>query len=451
MRARPVPHSSEILAEPLGGTSAPAATTPVGRAYLRMVLVLGALVALGPLTIDTYLPALPTLAEDLGATEPQVQFTLTGIMLGLGLGQLVLGPVSDAVGRRRVMLGGIAAHAVMSVLAGLAPSIEVLTAVRIGQGISGAAVAVTAMAVVRDLFTGRRAAGLLSHLTLVIGVAPILAPSLGGLLLQLTGWRGIFGALAGIAVVLFVVALRGMDETLPVHRRRPARVGATLHTYAGLLRDRAFVGLVLLAGLMFSALFAYVAGSSFVLQEFYGLDEQQFGILFGVNAAGLIVATQVNPFLLRRWEPQHILTGGVVLGMVATSSMLVAAMVDAPLVLVLVPLWFVMFAVGLSFPNTPALALSRHGEAAGSAAALLGAIQFGMASIITPLTGLLSTGDAVGMAVVMTGAIWLGAVVLVVLVQPWKIASESEADDTLDASEVTNTADVSDVALAASR
>lgn len=436
MRARPAPQASEILTEPLSGggvmTDQRPATprteplAPAGRAYLKMVLVLGALVALGPLTIDMYLPALPTLADELGASEPQVQFTLTGIMLGLGLGQLVLGPISDAVGRRRVMLGGIAAHAVMSVLAALSPSIEMLTAVRIGQGVSGAAVAVTAMAVVRDLFTGRRAAGLLSHLTLVIGVAPILAPSLGSLLLQLTGWRGIFVALAIVAVTLFVVALLGMDETLPVERRRPARVGATLRTYAVLLRDRAFVGLVLLAGLMFSALFAYVAGSSFVLQEYYGLDEQQFGILFGINAAGLIVATQVNPFLLRRWEPQHILTAGVGLGMVATAALLGAALADAPLVLVLVPLWFVMFAVGLSFPNTPALALSRHGEAAGSAAALLGAIQFGMASIITPLTGLVSTGSAVGMAMVMFGAVWLGAIVLLVLVQPSRLVSEQD-------------------------
>lgn len=437
MRARPFPHPSEVLAEPTGSSSAatPRPASPAGRTYVRLVLVLGALVALGPLTIDTYLPALPTLADDLGASEPQVQFTLTGIMLGLGLGQLVLGPVSDAVGRRRVMLGGIAAHAVMSVLAALSPSIEVLTAVRIGQGVSGAAVAVTAMAVVRDLFTGRRAAGLLSHLTLVIGVAPILAPSLGGFLLQLTGWRGIFGALAGIAVVLFVVALRGLDETLPVARRRPARVGATLRTYAVLLRDRAFVGLVLLAGLMFSALFAYVAGSSFVLQEYYGLDEQQFGILFGVNAAGLIVATQVNPFLLRRWAPQHILSGGVVLAMAATATMLAAALSEASLVLVLVPLWFVMFAVGLSFPNTPALALSRHGEAAGSAAALLGSIQFGMASVITPLTGLVSTGSAVGMAVVMAGAVWLGAVVLLVLVQPSRLTVEQD-----DVAEIPETA-----------
>lgn len=441
MRTRPTPQADEILADPHSGGAAAteeqheaSGSRPAplaGRAYVRLVLVLGALVALGPLTIDTYLPALPTLADDLSATEPQVQFTLTGIMLGLGLGQLVLGPISDAVGRRRVMLGGIAAHAVMSVLAAFAPSIEILTAVRIGQGISGAAVAVTAMAVVRDLFTGRRAAGLLSHLTLVIGVAPILAPSLGGLLLQLTGWRGIFGALAGIAVVLFVVALRGLDETLPVQRRRPARVGATLRTYAGLLRDRPFVGLVLLAGLMFSALFAYVAGSSFVLQEYYGLNEQQFGILFGVNAAGLIVATQVNPFLLRRWEPQHILTAGVLVAMVATTGLLAAALTDAPLVLVLVPLWFVMFAVGLSFPNTPALALSRHGEAAGSAAALLGAIQFGMASVITPLTGLVSTGNAVGMAVVMAGAVWIGAIVLLVLVQPSRIVAEQ--DEVVDA------------------
>ena len=183
------------------------------------MVVLGLLIAIGPLTIDMYLPALPTLSAELGATQPQAQLTLTGIMIGLGLGQLVLGPLSDALGRRRVLLGGLVVHASMSVLCAIAPSIEVLTAVRVGQGVAGAAIAVVAMAAVRDLYSGRKAATLLSHLTLVLGAAPILAPTMGGYLLAVTSWRGIFVVLFAVAVALVALAFFGLPETLPVSRR----------------------------------------------------------------------------------------------------------------------------------------------------------------------------------------------------------------------------------------
>ena len=220
--------AASAVAAPLAGTTLtkdtppPARTeAPVGRAYLRLVVVLGLLIAIGPLTIDMYLPALPTLSAELGATQPQAQLTLTGIMIGLGLGQLVLGPLSDALGRRRVLLGGLVVHASMSVLCAIAPSIEVLTAVRVGQGVAGAAIAVVAMAAVRDLYSGRKAATLLSHLTLVLGAAPILAPTMGGYLLAVTSWRGIFVVLFAIAVALVALAFFGLPETLPVSRRRP--------------------------------------------------------------------------------------------------------------------------------------------------------------------------------------------------------------------------------------
>jgi DHA1 family bicyclomycin/chloramphenicol resistance-like MFS transporter len=434
--------AASTAAAPLAGatltkdTPPPSRTpAPAGRAYLRLVVVLGLLIALGPLTIDMYLPALPQLTEDLRATEPQAQFTLTGIMIGLGLGQLVLGPVSDAVGRRKVLLSGVVVHGLMSVLCALAPSIVLLSVVRVGQGVAGAAISVVAMAVVRDLFSGRKAAKLLSHLTLVLGAAPVLAPSLGGFLLDVTSWRGIFWVLGGAAVLLVALAWFGLTETLPAHRRRPLALGSTGRTYRSLLRDRTFVGLVLLAGLNMSTVFTYVSGSSFVFQDHYGLDARTYGLVFGLNALGLIAATQLNPFLLRRYAPQQVLTTGIGIAMVSTLALVVSAAADGPLWTLLIPLFVSVSACGLSFPNAPALALSRHGEAAGTAAALLGATQFGLAGIITPVVGFLGSADAVPMASVMAAIVWVAAIVLVTLVRPWTLPLTDPADDEADAAE----------------
>jgi len=399
----------------------PAHSTPSGRSYLQLVLVLGLLIALGPLSIDMYLPALPQMAADLGATEAAAQFTLTGIMLGLAVGQLVVGPLSDAVGRRRPLLVGVAVHGALSVLCALAPSVELLSTVRVVQGFAGAAISVTAMAIVRDLFTGRRAAVLLSHLMLVLGIAPVLAPTMGGYLLAVTDWRGIFFVLAGVALLLVVLAFFGLRETLPVERRRPARLRSTGRTYVTLLRDRTFVGLVLVAGLMMSTMFSYVSGSSFVFQGVYGMDEQTYGLVFGLNAVGLIAATQANPFLLRRFSPQQVLSTSIAVGMVSTVAMLVVALADAPLWALLVPLFVTVTLCGFTFPNAPALALSRHGEAAGTAAAVLGSAQFGLAGVTSPLVGLLGTTSAVPMAAVMTATLWLAALALVALVRPWTL------------------------------
>ena len=199
------------------------------------MLVLGALSAIGPLTIDTYLPALPQLSAELGATDVQAQTTITGLLVGLGLGQLVIGPLSDAFGRRRPLLLGLTAHAAASILCALAPTITMLAITRTMQGLAGAAVAVVAMAMVRDLFSGNQAAQLLSRLILVLGVAPILAPSFGSALLGFTSWRGIFVVLALVAAALIVVAYLALPETLPPDRRIPASLRSSLRAYAGSL------------------------------------------------------------------------------------------------------------------------------------------------------------------------------------------------------------------------
>ncbi|HYP45274.1 MAG TPA: multidrug effflux MFS transporter [Propionibacteriaceae bacterium] len=385
----------------------------VGRKYVQLVLVLGSLSAIGPLTIDAYLPALPALSSELSATPAQTQLTITGLLVGLGLGQLLVGPLSDAVGRRKPLLVGLAAHMMMSMLCALAPSITMLAFTRTLQGLAGAAVAVVAMAVVRDLFTGYRAAQLLSRLILVLGVAPILAPSLGSALLQVTSWRGIFVALAITAVALFVLALVALPETLPVERRQPARLASSIRSYATLFSDRLFLAMVLVAGLMFATLFAYISGSPFIFQELYGLSPQEFGLAFSGNAVGLIAMTQLNPLLVRRFGTARVLVAAVVISTSGALVLLGMAITQlGGLLGLMIPLFVVVASAGLSFPNAPAIALNRHGESAGTAAAMVGTSQFLVGGLVAPLVGALADGSAVPMAAVMLATTGLAMLVL---------------------------------------
>ncbi len=397
-------------------TTAPrreARPSPTGGRYVQLVVVLGALIALGPLTIDMYLPAFPQIGDDLAAGDSQVQLTLTGMLLGLSVGQLVIGPLSDAFGRRRPLLIGVCAHAVASLLCAAAPTIAVLATVRVLQGFSGAAISVVAMAIVRDLFEGVAVARIMSRLMLVIGLAPILAPSLGGLVLTFTSWRGIFLVLSGMAVLLVVVALVGLRETLPVERRRPATVRASLASYRSLLRDRVFVALTFIGGSMMAAMFAYVSGASFVLQDGFGLDARTFGLVFGLNAAGLTLTAQLNPVLLRWFTVRQVLSGAIVGAMMASAALLVIGLTGfGGLLGVLVPLAVLVSTAGLALPNTPALALTRHGEAAGTAAAVLGCVQFGIGAVVAPLVGAFGTTTATPMGGVMLGVTSFAALLM---------------------------------------
>lgn len=389
------------------------ASGPTGGRYVQLVLVLGALIALGPLTIDMYLPAFPAISDELDASASATQLTLTGMLGGLAFGQLLIGPLSDAFGRRRPLVAGLVVHVLASLLAAAAPNIYLLTGVRVLQGFAGAAISVVAMAIVRDLFSGYAVARLMSRLMLVIGLAPILAPTIGGFILEWTSWRGIFAVLAGTALLLTAVALLGLRETLPPERRRPANLRASLSTYRTLVADRSFLALVFIGGLMMSAIFAYVSGSSFVLQDGYGLDGRTFGLVFGANSLGLTLASQLNPSLIRRIGVVNVLSGAIVVALLAASGLVVAGLTGwGGLVGVLVPLGVVIAAAGLSLPNTPALALSRHGEAAGTAAAMLGAVQFGIGAGVAPIVGLFGSTDAVPMGSVMVAVTLLAAVLM---------------------------------------
>jgi MFS transporter, DHA1 family, multidrug resistance protein len=397
-----------------------------GRRF-RVVLVLGLLTALGPLTIDMYLPSLPAITTDLNTTAAAVQLTLTGTLIGLAFGQLLVGPLSDAFGRRWPLLGGIAVHMLASVFCVIAPNVAVLGALRVLQGLGAAAAAVVAMAMVRDLFTDNAAARLFSRLMLVVGVAPILAPTIGGLVLNWTSWRGVFVVLTVVAVSISAVSALVLPETLPAGKRRGGGVLGTVRDYGRLLTDRVYVGLILVAGLAMAALFAYVSGSSYVFQDGYGMSEQQFALIFAGGAVGLIGATQFNVRLLRRWTPQQIMSAALLSGLAFGLVFLVLAVTGVGgLAGILIPLWLVLATVGLAMPNAPALALSRHGEAAGTAAALLGAVQFGVGALAAPLVGVLGV-DAVAMAIVVFGGMLAATLVCFLVVQPHRLPAHHTA------------------------
>jgi DHA1 family bicyclomycin/chloramphenicol resistance-like MFS transporter len=296
---------------------------------------------------------------------------------------------------------------------------------RVLQGVGCAAAGVVAMAMVRDLFVGRAAATMLSRLFLVMGVAPVLAPTIGGELLRFTSWRGVFALLAVYGVVLLAVGVWGVRETLPAERRRAGGLRGTVGVYRSLLRDRTYVGLVLVAGLSMAALFTYVSGSSFVYQRQFGLDEQQFGLLFGAGAFWLIAATQLNPVLLRRWSAAQLLVTATAAGAVAAVALVAVAAASGGVLAVAGGLWAVLFCAGLALPNAPALALSRYGDSAGAAAALLGAVQFGVGAAVSPVVGLLGN-DALAMGAVIALALLLAVVVLLVVARPWRLPEPEE-------------------------
>lgn len=397
------------------------------------------MVALGPLTIDLYLPALPTIEGELETTASAVQLTLTGTLLGLGLGQLLVGPLSDQLGRRRPVVMGTLVHIAASVLCAVAPSIEVLGALRLVQGLGASATAVVAMAIVRDLHVGADAAILLSRLMLVLGAAPILAPSLGGAILAVTSWRGIFVVLALAGAGLTAIAVALVPETLPPERRRPGTMRSVVSGYRELLRDRTFTALLVCSSLLTAAVFAYVSGASFVLQEEHGLSEQAFGVLFSVGALLLIAGTQLSARLVRSRPPAGLLMASMVASLaVAAAGLVIVLAAGGSLVALLVPLWLTLGLIGLTNPLPTALALSRHGEAAGAAAALLGASRFAIGAGAAPIVSLLGNDD-VSIIAVMTAALAASFVTLLLVRRSLDRADVPSAADETEAAVATAT------------
>uniref|UniRef100_A0AAU2VCX9 Multidrug effflux MFS transporter n=1 Tax=Streptomyces sp. NBC_00003 TaxID=2903608 RepID=A0AAU2VCX9_9ACTN len=365
----------------------------------RFALLLGALTALGPLANDTYLPSLPQIADDLNASASATQLSLTACLVGLGSGQMIAGPVSDRLGRRGPLMAGLLLFTLAGLACSYVPNIWVLVALRLLQGIGGATGIVIASAIVRDRHEGAAAARLFSTLMLVTGLAPILAPVAGGQILRWADWRGIFLGLAAAGAAILLACLTALPETHDRAARRRAKDNATQGAFRTLLGDRLYVGYMLACGFAFAAMFAYIAGSPFVLQEIHGMSPQGFSYVFGVNALGLVIAAQVGGRIVHRTSPRGLLGIGVTGSALGGLGTLACALTDAPLAPLLVALFVIVTSVGLVLPNSMALAMDNHGEIAGAAAALIGFLMHIIGAAMVPLVGLAGKTSALPMGI----------------------------------------------------
>lgn len=377
---------------------------PTGAAYYRLALILGALTAMGPLAIDTYLPALPRIADDLHTSDALVQVSLSVYFVGIALGQAFYGPLSDRLGRKPALYLGLAMFILASVGCALATSVHALIVFRFLQALGGCAPLVVPRAIVRDHFDQRGSVRMLSILMLVMGLAPILSPLVGGQLLGFFGWRSIFWVHAIYGSVWLLAVAVGLRESLDIARRQRQRFGAVLAMYGRLLGDRAFMAHVLVGALIFAGLLAYISGSPFVFIELFHVSPSHFGLYFGVNALGIMTASQINRWLAQRLDASQILRRVLPVSLVASVALVVnAASGFGGFAGILVPLFVYIAMHGFVMPNTTALAMAPHGAVAGSASALLGSIQFILGALSGTLVGALSNGTPVPLAVVIAG------------------------------------------------
>ncbi|MFT9850079.1 multidrug effflux MFS transporter [Aneurinibacillus sp. REN35] len=378
---------------------------PSARSYrIWLAFVLGSLSAFGPLSLDMYLPSLPALAKELNTTTSLAQLSLTFCLLGLSFGQLLAGPLSDMRGRRGPLLIALIVYAVSSLLCAFAPSVGILIALRFIQGMAGSAGIVISRAVVRDLYSGVELTKFFSLLMLVNGAAPILAPVIGGQLLRIVSWPGIFIVLSVIGMVMFAAVRFGLPETLPAERRSEAGILPTLTVFAKLLRNRTFMGYALSQGLVVAAMFAYISGSPFVIQDIFGASPQMFSLFFAINGVGIIIASQVTGRLAGQVREATLFVSGLVIAACGGVTLLVMIGMGAGLLAILLPLFLVVSSVGVVTTAGFSLAMQDQKEAAGSASALLGLLSFIFGAILAPLVGIGGSQTAVPMGVVIASA-----------------------------------------------
>lgn len=367
-----------------------------------LIILLGALTALGPTSIDMYLPSLPAIGQDLGASASAVQFTLAIYFIGLALGQLIYGPLSDRLGRKIPMLVGIGVFMLASAGCAFAPSIDSLVLFRFLQAMGGCAAMVVSRAIVRDVFPVQDAARVFSLMTLVMGVAPILAPMAGAALLAFSGWRAIFAVIAAFGAIALTATILSLPETRSADARRAAPPNSLLDDLRTLLKDRLFLGFTLAGGMAQAGMFAYISGSPFVLIELHQVPATTFSWIFGVNAMGLILASQINGWLLKTHAPLQLLRRSIVAPAVFGLSLAGAAWSGFGGVWgLLLPIFGFVASLGFVFPNALASALEAHGRRAGFASALMGSLQFALAAVASAMIGYLHDGSAMPLGMVM--------------------------------------------------
>ncbi|UHM91133.1 multidrug effflux MFS transporter [Rahnella victoriana] len=383
---------------------------------LGYALVLGSLAALGPLCTDLYLPALPEMAGDLNTSTASAQLSLTAGLLGLGFGQLLFGPLSDRYGRMRPLLWSLALLLAASVWCAVAQDINQLIVARLLQGIAGAGGAVLSRAVARDLYNGHELTRFFALLMLVNGLAPIVAPVLGGAMLNWMNWRGIFGVLALIAILLFSFSSLKLHETLAPERRAQGGILSMLGSVFGLLKHRPFMGLCLTQGFIMAGMFAYIGASPFVLQQIYHLSPQMFSLCFAINGIGLVISAQVSTRLSHRFGEMALVKAGLCIAAIASVALVISASLNAPLVMLLIPLFFSVMVIGIIGPNAGSLAMQSQGKNAGSASALLGVCMFALGAVAVPVTGF-GSHPALSMGLTILGCYAIAILMFVTLVR----------------------------------
>lgn len=380
-----------------------ARSTPLQSKRLWMAIVLGTLSAFAPLSIDMYLPALPTIAKELYTTSSLVQLSLTFFLLGLSFGQLLAGPISDVRGRRTPLLIGLMIYFIVSLLCAFSQSIWGLIILRFIQGMAGSAGIVISRAIVRDLYSGSELTRFFSLLALINGAAPILAPIAGGQLLRIAPWQGVFIVLGVIGLVMFLIVFFGLPETLPEESRSLGGIKNTLTTFQQLFLNRSFIGYALSQGLVFAAMFAYISGSPFVLQNMYGASPQIFSLIFAINGIGIIIASQITGRIAGRISEKKTFIAGLCIAFIGAITLLVMLLFHTGLYAILPPLFFVVSSVGVVSTSGFSLAMQDQGKSAGSASALLGVLSLIFGGGVAPLVGL-GDNPAISMGIVIAMA-----------------------------------------------
>jgi DHA1 family bicyclomycin/chloramphenicol resistance-like MFS transporter len=366
-----------------------------------MLVILGALSAFGPLSTDMYLPGLPAMARDLALKPSVAQLTLSACFIGLAVGQMIAGPISDAIGRRRPLLVGLVAYTLASVACALAPSVLPLLAFRFIQGLAGASGIAIARAVVRDRAEGIAAARAYAALMIVTGLGPIVSPVAGGLLLHVVDWRGIFAALTVIGAVLLAGTVLFVPETLARESRTHGGLSSTRAAIGVLLRDRRYLGHTAAGSLSFGALMAYIAASPFVLERIHHLSAQTFSLVFAVNGAGILLGRQIGAARVGRSGPPAVMQSALLVQAAGGAGVLAFTLFDPLLAPLLICLFVAVASVGAIIPMATALAMDDHPERAGSASGFLGFVQFSIGSALAPIVGIAGPGSALPMAIAM--------------------------------------------------
>jgi DHA1 family bicyclomycin/chloramphenicol resistance-like MFS transporter len=381
---------------------------------LRYAIVLGLLTAMGPFAIDMYLPALPEIGRSLGAGTEAVQASLMAFFISLGVGQLVFGPLSDMFGRKLPLYIGLAVFLAGSIGCVFAPDIETLIAFRFVQGLGACAGMVIPRAVVRDLHTGTEAARLMSLLMLVFSVSPILAPLVGSFVIEAAGWRGVFWVVTVLAALGILLLAFCLGETRPRADRVESSIAGALAAYRSLLTDRQFLGLTFIGAFGIASFFAYLANSSFVLIEHYGLTPRLYSVFFSINAVSFIGVSQCTAWLAARFGFDRIVRVAVTGYAAAMVVLLAVTLAGVDQLAVLAALLFIGYGfLGLVIPTTSVLALEEHGAVAGTASALMGTLQFVTGAVVIAVVGPFFDGTSLPMVAGITAC----AVIAFVLAQ----------------------------------